>query len=221
VRLSDVRVLWTSVLAVTLMASACASDPTTSPRRAAVSGHASAAAATAAIDPQAWVTLPLAGWASVEAPARWSTTTYRGYPAPVYFPLRFVSSDPLTGPCASGRSKSACATQNWFPDGWRTPADGVLVLWSHAEFPGSAGPALSHQPGRRTTIDDRPAKVRAGAATPSCPDGAATELDVSVREVAHSYPGDRFDLRACFGPAAPAADHAAVRRMARSLHVLM
>jgi hypothetical protein len=164
------------------------------------------------------VTLSLSGWASIRAPASWDTTTYRGEPATVSFPLRFLSSGQLTGPCTTGSPKAACTTQNWFPDDWRTPADGVVVLWSHAEFP-AAGSGLTHQPGRPTTIDHRAASVWSGPATSRCPSGAGTELDASVREVAHSSPGDRFDMTACFGQGVTPQDRSAVGRMLHSLRI--
>jgi hypothetical protein len=163
--------------------------------------------------------ITLSSSATVRAPARWHTSTYRGEPATVYFPIRFLSTDPLTGPCTTGSQKAACTTQNWFPDGWRTPADGVILLWSHAEFPQVSGPALNHQPGRLTTIDHRAAKVWTGPATGHCPDGARTETDASVRQAAHSHPGERFDLVACFGPTATSQDRSDVARMLHSLRV--
>jgi hypothetical protein len=164
------------------------------------------------------VTLSLSGWASVRVPARWPTTAYRGEPATVYFPLRFLSSSGFSGPCATGPMNPVCTTQNWFPSDWRTPAAGVIVLWSHVELP-STGPALQHQPGWRTTIDQRSAKVWSGLATSRCAAGADTESDAAVREDAHSDPGDSFEMTACFGRAATGQDRSAVRRMLRSLDI--
>ncbi len=173
----------------------------------------------AAISEGPWTTLSLNGLASVQVPARWYTTAYRGTAATVYFPSRFVSSIRFTGPCASGRAQTVCTTQNWFPADWRTPTDGVIALWSHAEFPGTAGPALSTLPGKPTTIDRRPAKVWTGPATSRCATGADTEVDASVRQDAQGYPGERFDLTACLGPAATPQDRTDVLRMLRSLRI--
>jgi hypothetical protein len=201
-----VRRLWISAVVLSLFVCGCASSSGAAATRTVAGGGR-------------WTTLSLSGWASVEAPARWHTTTYRGEPAAVYFPLRFLSSQQLTGPCATGSASAACTTQNWFPDDWRTPADGVIVLWSHAEFPEASGSGLSHAPGRRTTIDNRSAKVWSGAATSRCPAGAGTETDASVREVAHSSPGDRFDMTACFGKGVTRQDRSAVGRMLHSLSI--
>jgi hypothetical protein len=133
--------------------------------------------------------------------------------------LRFWSSRRLGGPCAAGPPKLPCTTANWFADDWWTPADGVILLWSHIELPEPAGVALTDKPGTPTTIDHRSAKEWTGPASPGCPAGAFTETDAWVNEVAHSTSGDRFDLTACFGVTATSEDRSAVRRMLRSLHV--
>jgi hypothetical protein len=167
--------------------------------------------------PDRWTTHSLAGLATVEVPARWSAARYRGAPATVYFPLVFFSTRKLGGPCTARRPPASCTSQNWFPPHWTTPNDGVLVLWSHAEFP-TSGSGIPDLPGRRVVIDHRPARIQSGAAT-SCPPGAATEIKAYVRAHAHSYPGERFDMTACLGPHVSRADRAAVQRMLRSLHI--
>ncbi len=47
-------------------------------------------------------TLSLARWATVRVPRRWIVTPFAGVPATVYFPLDFVSSDPLPRVCRRG-----------------------------------------------------------------------------------------------------------------------
>jgi hypothetical protein len=213
---------FSAVLLVLLVAGCQSASPASPPASAPAANigppsHA-AAAGTAPSDAR-WITLSL-GEASVRAPAGWYTTPYRGELAPVYLPVRFLSTSRFTGPCATrNQNQSRCTTQNWFPSDWRTPADGVILLWSHAEFPTTAGPTLSHLPGTRTTIDHRPAKVWNGPATSSCPGGAATEMDAEVREAAHSYPGERFDLRACLGPEATPQTRATLTHSLKTLHI--
>ena len=153
----------------------------------------------------------LAGLATVRVPGQWHLTAFRGESAPVYFPLDFVSTDQLPRVCP-GKITESCAGKNGFPSGWKAPANGVLVLWSHAEFP--TGPALAHVSGDVATIDGRPAKVRSGTATSACPPGAATEIDAYVST---AETGERFDMTACFGPHATADTHKSVRTMLYSL----
>jgi hypothetical protein len=165
-----------------------------------------------------WTTRSLAGLATVQVPARWFATRYRGAPATVYFPLVFFSTQKLTGPCFASRAPSRCTSQSWFPASSTTPTHGVLVLWSHAEFP-TASSGIPNLPGRRVVIDHRAAKVSSGAATTSCPTGATTEIDAYVRARVHGYPGERFDMTACLGAQVSPADRDAVQRMLRSLHI--
>jgi hypothetical protein len=161
--------------------------------------------------------ISLAGWASVQVPAGWHTTAYRGIPAPVFFPLRFVSSAQFAGPCASGPMKAECTTKNWFPETWQPRPGEVIVLWSHSEVPGDS--VLRHRPGARITIDRRPAKLWTGAATSKCPVTSGSEIDASIVEEPRSYPGDGFDMTACFGPGANDQNREAVMRMLHSLDV--
>jgi hypothetical protein len=167
--------------------------------------------------PDRWTTRSLAGLATVEVPARWFAARYRGAPATVYFPLVFFSTQKLSGPCTVRRPPAGCTSQDWFPPDWTTPDDGVLVLWSHAEFP-TSGSGIPNLPGRRVVIDHRRALLQTGAAT-SCPAGAATEIDAYVRARVRGYSGERFDLTACLGAHVSPADRAAVQRMVRSLRV--
>jgi hypothetical protein len=155
----------------------------------------------------------VAGWATVSIPRQWHVTPFRGEPAPVYFPLDFVSTEKLP-PMCPGEITQSCAARNWFATGWAAPVGGVTVLWSHVEIP--TGPTISNIDGRAATIDGRPAKVRSGAATSACLPGTATELDAYVSTSAQT--GERFDMKACFGPHATRNDRASVIAMLNSLH---
>jgi hypothetical protein len=162
-----------------------------------------------------WRTYALSEGVTFRAPARWHTTTYRGYPATIYFPSRYLSTDRFTGPCAHGNPKSSCTGHHWFPDGWTTPVGGVMILWSEAESPW--GPGLDTVPGRRTTIGGDRAMV--SGALSRCPRGAATEIDAYIAVGTRSDPTERLDMTGCIGPAAAASDRRAVRRVLRSLRI--
>jgi hypothetical protein len=65
-------------------------------------------------------------------PERWSVTPYKGEPATVVFPIVFLSSSRLRSRCATEHANPAsCTTTNWFPPDARTPATGVIVLWTN------------------------------------------------------------------------------------------
>jgi hypothetical protein len=154
----------------------------------------------------------------VRVPRHWIITHFTGVPGTVYFPLDFISSARLPGACARGASPSSCAGPNWFAPTWVTPAHGVLILWAHAEFPPS-DPALVNLPGRRVTIDDRPAKLYSGRATDACPAHTDTEVDAFIRASGPNYPGERIDMRACLGANVTQADRSRVTAMLYSLRI--
>jgi hypothetical protein len=88
--------------------------------------------------------------ATVKAPARWFAAPYRGMPATVVFPVVFLSTSRFTGVCSAGHANPAArTTPNWFPPDARTPADGVLVLWTHVEIPSDV----------LNTLDGRPVRI--------------------------------------------------------------
>jgi hypothetical protein len=123
----------------------------------------------------------------------------------------------LTGPCATGAAPAECTTRNWFPNDWQPPPHGVILLWTHAERP--FGSALTTAPGKSTTIDHRPARVWSGPATSNCPSGTSSELDASVRAEPHSYPGESFNMTACFGSATTSQDREDVDHLLHSLQI--
>jgi hypothetical protein len=122
-------------------------------------------------------------------------------------------------PTASGvRAPRVVYGSTWFPPTWTTPDRGVLVLWSHAEYLTPPARQYWSSLGRSASIDHRPARLRSGQSTAWCPTGAATELDAYVRTSAR-YPGDRVDMRACFGGHASSTDRHAVSEMLDSLRI--
>jgi hypothetical protein len=207
----DMKQLWLvgACIALATATSACVNSHSPTPTSRHVVSSFSTSHAVAAGS----VLVSLAGWATVRIPRQWRVTPFKGAPAPVYFPLDFVSTEQLPAACP-GHISSSCAGQNWFAPGWTTPDGGVLILWAHAEFP--SGPALAHVSGRRTTIDQRPAKVRSGPATGMCPPGTVAEIDAYIS--ASGLTGERFDMRACFGRHSTSNDHTAVLAMFNSIH---
>ena len=149
----------------------------------------------------------------MQAPRRWFATRFQGAPAPAYFPILFLSSQRLPPGCTPGpRTTESCQAQNWFAPRWRTPQDGVLILWAKAEYPGK-GPSLSVYPGRSITIDHHHARLYSGPSTGSCPPGSSTEIQAWIQEFGPLHPGERFDSNACLGPHTPAQDRADVLTM--------
>lgn len=210
-----------AMLSVSVALAACSGTRAATDAR--VTSSRSGSAGTTPVLDRATVRYSLGG-ASITIPKRWSVTPYRGEPATVVFPIAFLSDSPLTGPCAAKHPHPAlCTTQNWFPPGTRTPANGVLVLWINVQFP-TAG-ALNVLPGRLVRINGHTARVDSGPANDSCPAGTARQIAALVRIPTHTYgpshylPGGRIDMVACLGANASHADSSAIRSMMRSLRI--
>lgn len=184
---------------------------------ALLTGCASAAGdhGTAGAAVHATKTVSLGDPDTIRAPANWSVSRFHGTPATVVFPLVFLSSRALAPACVPGRKGiSSCETGDWFSPRWRTPGDGVLVMWLETTLPNDAWFRDFH--GRHTRVDDHPAKTAWSDAT-DCAPGAKTEFNATVRPWHQDT--SLLDLRACFGPHAPRADRSAVVTMLHSLRV--
>jgi hypothetical protein len=178
----------------------------------AAGNHGTAGAAV-----HATKTVSLGDRDSIRVPSTWTVTQFHGLPATVVFPILFLSSRPLPPECpVGGRGRKACETQNWFAPGWRTPRDGVLVMWLESEIPSTTDFHIFG--GRRIHVDHHAAKIRTTVPS-ACAPGAAREADATVRAwgATHSY--ELLDMTACFGPDAPRVDRSAVMAMLRSLRV--
>lgn len=207
---------------VALLLSGCAGTAVAGPDFPRSSGTETSTTAHADVTaslPSRWTKLNLGGGTYVRVPPTWHTSRYRGATPTVYYPLSFVSNQPLTGPCAEGRVKTWCNRPgSYFPPNWVTPRAGVIILWSQAAFPSPSGRALAHLAGKQTHIGGRLAKVKVGTATSTCPAEAATEVDAYVPIAARSHPGLRYDMTACIGPDAHGV-LAEANRMLASIHV--
>ena len=179
-----------------------------------------AAGCTASSDPRRpgpshTTTRTLRPGVTVQAPAAWVETPYLGELGASVFPLAYLSTETLSGPCASG-PKAECDDTGPFPKTWTTPTGGVLLLWTEIE----PDVGISHITGTSTTIGGYPAKVRTGAATSWCAVEASTETDAYIDTgTLGDQTGGRYDMTACFGAKASAKDHADVEAMLESLHV--
>jgi hypothetical protein len=103
-----------------------------------------------------WSTWSSRAGLTIRYPSQWHLTDFLGAPATVMFPLAHLSSQPLTGPCAS-RQTSVQLSTDCFDATWPVPTDGVLIEWLKAEVPGSIQYQVAR--GRRTSIDGHRAKI--------------------------------------------------------------
>jgi hypothetical protein len=155
---------------------------------------------------------------TVQAPAAWFETAYRGVTPSTVYPLIYLSTQPFSGVCASGSVHEEC-TDPSFPPAWTTPSDGVLVLWRQDEYPANHGP-LTQLSGPDLTIDGRRAKIQSWTkSAPDCPAGAKSEMAGFVAKDSSAESGLGFDTIACFGAGATPQDRVRVRTMIESLHI--
>jgi hypothetical protein len=92
-----------------------------------------------------WSTFRLLPGVSADVPSSWQSADYLATPATVYFPLRFFSTSEFGARCPGHPDEQSCMDQTWFAPGWTTPSDGVLLLWSAAQFPSDGGTPLEHE----------------------------------------------------------------------------
>ena len=202
--------------------SGCAASATAEPSASRSAGRSVGSPVAASPTPTAprsesgdLVVITLAGSATVQVPDHWHVIPFLGQPAPVYFPIDFISTTSLATRCTSGGFGRECSTaQNWFEPDWTAPSDGFVVLWAEAQIPGST---LDDLPGNPAAIGGHPGKIWTGTATTACPPGTSRELDAYVSRTPTS---DRYEMNACFGPQASSQDEASVRSMLGSLRVL-
>lgn len=199
-------------LAVVLVACRSADRHVAQASDASSSGAARSAADVA-------VSVALVGGVRVRVPRGWQQIRYHGYPAPVMFPIVFLTDHTLRGPCVTGPARQACTGPMWFAPHWRTPKDGVLLDWRWVSIPSPATDRrfLPSIHTRTIKLADRPAKIVRGPAA-SCPVGAAVEIDAYVQRSPSGYPGNRLDMTACLGSHVPDTVRGAVLRMLHSLH---
>jgi hypothetical protein len=162
--------------------------------------------------------LRLGNGARVVVPRAWQQIRYHGTPAPVAFPIVFLTDGRLVGRCVTGPTSEMCTGQDWFAPQWTTPTDGVLLDWVHVSIP---WPATDHHflpyvHAPRIMLAHRPAKI-VREPDSVCPDGAAYGIHAYVQQSRAGYPGERLDMTACLGAQAPPVTRRAVMRMLHSL----
>ena len=160
----------------------------------------------------------LRGLATVQVPARWYSTPYRGIaPATVYFPLTFFSTRRFSGPCFDRPPPSACASPSWFPNGCHHACRRCARAVEPRRVPGNVGSGSEARAwaARRDRPSPRESAFRRRGLVPiRCRDRGRC-----LRSGVWAYPGERFDMTACLGPHVTRADRAAVYTMLRSLQI--